>query len=318
LKSFKGESVLVTGGAGFIGSHIVDRLMSEGASVRVLDDLSNGNMANLSLWKDNKNLEFIVGDIRDKRTVETALKDIEVVFHQAAKVSVPMSVKNPLLVMDVNAMGSATLLDGCRRGDINKIVVASSSSVYGDTPILPKEETMPTLPLSPYAVSKLSEETLAIAFHSTYGLNSTALRYFNVYGPRQRGGSYAGVMYIFISKALQNEPLPIEGDGQQSRDFTFIDDVVVCNILAAESSKSGGNVYTVGGGGRITIDKLADEIIVATDSMSTKRFIDPRPGDVRNSLASLVKVNADLGYSPRWNISRGLAKTVDWMKTKGP
>lgn len=317
MKSFKGESVLVTGGAGFIGSHIVDRLMNEGASVRVLDDLSNGNMANLSLWKDNKNLEFIVGDIRDKKTVETALKDIEVVFHQAAKVSVPMSVKDPLLVMDVNTMGSVTLLDGCRRGDINKIVVASSSSVYGDTPILPKDETMPTLPLSPYAVSKLSEETLAMAFHSTYGLNSTALRYFNVYGPRQRGGSYAGVMYIFISKALQNEPLPIEGDGQQSRDFTFIDDVVVCNILAADSSKSGGNVYNVGGGGRITIDKLADEIIVATDSTSTKRFIDPRPGDVRNSLASLVKVNADLGYSPKWNIGRGLAKTVDWMKTKG-
>jgi len=315
LKIVDGSIALVTGGAGFIGSHIVDRLMNEGAHVRVLDDLSNGNMSNLSQWKDNKNFEFIQGDVRDETIVKSAVRDVEVVFHEAAKVSVPMSVKAPILTMDVNAMGTVTLLDGCRKADVKKVVVASSSSVYGDTPVLPKVETMPTAPLSPYAVSKLAEETLTIAFNSTYNLDTTALRYFNVLGPRQRGGSYAGVINIFISKAFENEVVPIEGDGEQSRDFTFIEDVVDCNIQAAESSKSGGNIYNVGGGGRITINNLADEVIKITESTSTKIHLDPRPGDVAHSLASLEKVNADLGYSPKWNISTGLIKTIEWMKT---
>ena len=316
LSDFKDQQALVTGGAGFIGSHIVDRLMRDGARVRVLDDMSNGDENNFSHWKDNERFEILIGDLRNRDVVQEAVKDVSVVFHQAAKVSVPVSVKNPHLVLEVNVMGTTTLLDECRIQDVQKVVVASSSSVYGDTPTLPKVESMPTCPISPYGVSKLAEENLAFAFYKTYGMNTTSLRYFNVYGPRQRGGAYAGVIQIFTSNALENRKIPIEGDGQQTRDFTFIEDVVECNMLAAITAKAAGNAYNVGRGMRITIENLADEIVAFTESTSTKEFLSPRQGDVRDSLASIEKGRNHLGYDPKWNIKEGLAKTIEWFKNK--
>jgi UDP-glucose 4-epimerase len=309
-----GACALVTGGAGFIGSHVVDRLMRDGADVHVLDDMSNGSLNNLSEWADNTRLKLIKGDIRNRDSVQEALENVEVVFHQAAKVSVPLSVQNPLLVMDINVLGSTVLLNECRKADVKKVVVASSSSIYGDTPTLPKIESMQPNPISPYAVSKLAAESVALSFYRTYGISTTSLRYFNVYGPRQRGGSYAGVISIFISRAFNNEPLPIDGDGEQTRDFTYVSDVVECNILAAESSRSKGQIYNVGGGSRITINYLADEIIQSAGSDSPKIHQDPRIGDVRDSMAGLGKITDHLGYTPKVDLSSGIRKTIDWTR----
>ena len=316
MGNFDGVKVVVTGGAGFIGSHIVDRLMSDGASVRVLDDLSNGDMSNIAQWADRREFELIVGDIRNRNDVAKSLRDVSLVFHQAAKVSVPFSIDNPHLVTDVNVMGTTVLLDECRKADVDRVVVASSSSVYGDTPTLPKTEDMHTNPVSPYAASKLAEESIALVFGATYDMNISALRYFNVYGPRQRSGSYAGVMPIFISQALRDRPLFIDGDGQQTRDFTYVDNVVECNLLAAQSNRSKENAYNVGGGAQITIENLADRIIKETGSKSTKTFRESRPGDVRDSLASIEKAKKDLGYFPRIEINAGLRLTIQWFRNK--
>ena len=314
MNKFEFRHALVIGGAGFIGSNLVDRLMMEGINVRVLDDFSNGSYSNIQKWKADEKFSLDKGDMRKNKVVNKALQDIDIVYLQAAKVSVPFSVKNPHLVLDVNVMGTTTVLDEVRKSEVKKIIVASSSSVYGDTEILPKIETMPTNPISPYAVSKLAQENLTIAFYKTYGINTTALRYFNVYGPRQRGGHYAGVMQIFAAQAMQNKPLTIDGDGQQTRDFTYVEDAVNANILAATSTKARGKVYNVGGGDRISIDHLADTIISITNSSSTKEYGPPRPGDVRNSLAGLDLIKKEINYTPKWNIEKGVFRTIEWIK----
>ena len=316
MAGFDDETVLITGGAGFIGSHIVDTLMEEGAFVRVLDDISDGSKENIAKWTDNPKFELLKGDVRNQKSVEDALQDVNIVFHQAAKVSIPLSVEQPQLVLSVNTIGTAILLDECRKQDVSKIVVASSSSVYGNSPILPKVETMPTEPISPYAVSKLGAENLTIAYFHTYGLNTTALRYFNVYGPRQRGGSYAGVISIFISKALANEEITVEGDGLQTRDFTYVKDVAECNKLAALCKDAKGNVYNVGSGVQTTIEEIARQILTVTGSKSKKRYAAPRVGDVYHSLASLDKVKRDLCYEPKTPIQGGIKNTVEWVKSQ--
>ncbi|MFX1604233.1 MAG: SDR family NAD(P)-dependent oxidoreductase, partial [Promethearchaeota archaeon] len=245
LLQFDGTSVLVSGGAGFIGSHLVDRLIEEGAQVRVIDDMSNGLQSNIERWKGNRNFKFMKGDVRNREMMKEAVTDVSIVFHHAAKVSVPESSRDPHTVMDVNIMGTTSILDECRKCDVESVIVASSSSVYGNTPRLPKVESMPTQPISPYGVSKLAQENLAVVFSSTYGLDTVVLRYFNVYGPRQRVGSYAGVIQLFVASALRGEPLFIDGDGQQTRDFTYVDDAVEGSILAALSSKTGARIYNV-------------------------------------------------------------------------
>lgn len=315
MGKFDSEYILVIGGAGFIGSNIVDRLMIEGAYVKVLDDLSNGTYSNIKRWEGDSRFNFIQGDMRNRDIVRKSLENVKIIFLEAAKVSVPFSVENPHLVLDVNILGTTTVLDEARKADIEKAVIASSSSVYGDTPILPKQETMPTNPISPYAVSKLAQENLALAFFRTYGMDTTALRYFNVYGPRQRGGYYAGVIQTFITQALANKPLTIDGDGNQTRDFTYIDDVVTANILAATSKKATGNVYNVGGGKKISIDNLADVIMSIMNSKSIKKHGNPRVGDVRDSLAGLDKIKNEIGYVPKWDIQNGIKKTIQWMTT---
>lgn len=306
----------MTGGAGFIGSHIVDRLIREGAIVTVLDNMTNGAIENITQWIDHPRFKLIEKDIRDRKAVKESLQDVEIVFHQAARVSVPASVKDPLLTMDVNVIGTTILLHECRKIGVEKVVTASSSSVYGDTPTLPKVETMNTNPISPYGVSKLAEENITQSFHKTYGMDTTALRYFNVYGPRQRGGSYAGVISIFISNALYGAPLLIEGDGSQTRDFTFISDVVECNLLVVNSHKTAGEVYNVGKGTQVTIEGLADLIISLTDSKSGKVYGPPRDGDVKDSLASLDKVRADAGFEPIVDIKGGLVETIKWVRQR--
>jgi len=309
---FENSEVLVTGGAGFIGSHIVDRLMELGAWVKVLDDMSSGSLMNVNRWGENQNFELIKGDIRNPEIVRNAVKGTSIVFHQAAKVSVPFSIENPILVADVNAMGTVILLDECRRADVEKIVVASSSSVYGETPILPKVESMTTNPISPYGVSKLTAERMAIAFTKIYNLKATALRYFNVFGPRQRGGSYAGAISIFIKNGFSNQPFPIFGDGTQTRDFTFVDDVVECNILAATSDRTNGEVYNVARGEQITINRVAAIIKNLTGSSSKFQHLPKREGDIEHSLADISKAQRDFGYEPMVDIESGLKKTIEW------
>jgi len=309
----EGKQILVTGGFGFIGSHIVDAGLQQGGKVRVLDDMSNGTQENLQHQLKNKNLEIIKADIRNQSIVQKAMKGVEIVFHQAARVSVAYSLENPVLVNDVNSNGTAIILDEARRNDVSAVIVASSSSVYGDTPKLPKVESMPTHPLSPYASSKLASESMAVAFHESYGIKTVALRYFNVYGPRQRGGDYAGVISIFIRSALANKTLPIDGNGLQSRDFTYITDVVNANLLAATSSKAAGNIYNIGSGKRVTILELARLIKDLTQSSSNIRHNPERPGDVKHSLADITAAKIDLVFEPKTQLEEGLRKTIEWM-----
>jgi len=312
VRNLIGETVLVTGGAGFIGSHIFEHLMDLNANVRILDDLSNGSRAHLRERRNRAQFHFISGDIRDAKSVGEATKRVSVVFHEAAKVSVPASIIYPVTVMDVNVMGTSILLDACRRNDVEKIVIASSSSVYGNTPFLPKTETMQTVPISPYGVSKLAQEKMGFAFYSTYGMDVTSLRYFNVYGPRQRSGSYAGVMALFIKSAHEGKPLKIEGDGFQTRDFTYVEDVVKCNILAATTEKAKGGIYNVGSGSRISIYDLAETIIDMMGSSSEIIHTPARDGDIRDSIAGLDSAAKDLGYRPEYTLNKGLPPTIEW------
>lgn len=315
---FEGKQILVTGGLGFIGSHIVDASLQQGGNVRVIDDMSNGSKENLQHHSANRKLEIIKADIRTRSAVQKAMKGVEIIFHQAARVSVAYSLENPVLVNDVNSNGTATILDEARRNDVGAVVVASSSSVYGDTPKLPKVESMPTHPLSPYASSKLASESMTVAFYESYGMNAIALRYFNIYGPRQRGGDYAGVISIFIRSALTGKTLPIDGDGLQSRDFTYIADVVNANLLATASSKAAGNIYNIGSGERVTILDLARLVKELTQGSSGIKHRPPRPGDVRHSLADISAAKRDLGYEPKTTLSEGLRKTIEWMKRVTP
>jgi len=234
--NIKFKKVLVTGGAGFIGSHLVDALVSSGCKVTVLDDLSTGRLSNIEHLKDN--ITFYKGDIRDRETLDTAVKDCDVVFHQAAMVSVPQTVGDPVGSAMVNEMGTLSVLESSRKHNVKRVVLASSSAVYGDDPQLPKRETMVSKPLSPYAVQKLTGEYYARLYNDLYGLETVCLRYFNVYGPKQDPMSpYSGVISIFMSRAVSKEAPVIYGDGKQYRDFIFVNDVVSANLLAAGVDK---------------------------------------------------------------------------------
>ncbi len=314
MTDFKEQQILVTGGAGFIGSHIVDRLMRDGAYVRVLDDLSEGSLSNIAQWKDDPKFEMVQGDIRDESAVKESLTDVEIVFHHAALISVPLSVTHPLNTINVNVDGTTCILDGSRRADVTKVVFASSAAVYGNPASTPIAENALTDPISPYAASKLMGEQVASSFYRTYGIDTTSLRYFNVYGPRQKGGPYAGVITAFINMVLAAKPVLIQGDGGQTRDFVYVDDVVRFNLLAALSPKSRGQVYNVGGGSQVSIGQLADAIIGLGDSKCAKEYGDPRVGDVRDSFADITKANRDIGYSPKVSLEDGVRQTFEWFR----
>jgi len=301
--------VIVTGGAGFIGSHLAEELANRGYSVIVLDDLSTGRMENITDLLAKENVEFVQGSINDASLLQRLFQDVHYVFHLAAIPSVPRSIENPLVSHQVNATGTLNVLLSARDSGVKKVVYASSSSVYGDTGTAAKREnTMPN-PQSPYAVTKLTGEYYCQVFQKVYGLPSVCLRYFNIYGPRQDPNSpYAAVIPIFIRRIYQGNPPVIFGDGEQTRDFTFIKDATEANILAAESDASG--VFNIGRSERVTINQLARLAIKLVANNSVEPVYDePRPGDIRHSLADISKART-LGYNPRYSLEEGLRETV--------
>ena len=317
-KGLSDFSFLVTGGAGFIGSNIVEYLLKNGAKkVRVLDNLATGRISNLDGFKDNPAFEFINGDIRDLATCRKACLGINYISHQAALGSVPRSIKEPENTNAVNVDGFVNMLIAAKDEKVNKFVYASSSSVYGDEKSLPKVEERIGNPLSPYAVSKFTNELYAKVFQNVYGLQITGLRYFNIFGPRQDpNGEYAAVIPLFVSKIMKREEVFIDGDGEQTRDFTFVENAVQANIKAmlAEDKTVEAGVFNIAVGENFSVNGLYNEIqsLLGSDHKATYR--ETRKGDVRNSLADISKAQAQIGYNPQFYFGRGLTITVDYFK----
>ena len=304
---------LVTGGAGFIGSHITERLVGEGHLVRVLDDFSSGHEANLESFRSG--VELIRGDICDKQLVSKATKGVDAVFHEAALGSVPRSVADPVTTHEVNITGTLNVLLASRDAGVKRVVYASSSSIYGETPILPKREDMMVQPLSPYALSKLVGEHYASVFKHVYGFEVVSLRYFNIFGPRQDPESqYAAVIPRFITALLDGKSPVVYGDGLQSRDFTYVDNVVNANLLAAEADGAAGRAFNVACGGRYTLLDLLARLkeIIGSDIEPIHEAA--RAGDVRGSQASIEAAEQALGYRVSVDFEEGLRKTVDWYR----
>jgi nucleoside-diphosphate-sugar epimerase len=305
---------VVTGGAGFIGSHLVEHLVGREHDVVVLDDFSTGKRENIAPWMDS--IELVEGSITDPAVCARALAGADYVLHQAALPSVPRSVKDPAASHAVNATGTLNVLVAARDAKVKRVVYAASSSAYGNTPELPKREDMVARPLSPYAVAKLSGEQYCRAFHASFGVPTVALRYFNVFGPRQDPTSqYAAVVPKFITMALADESPTIFGDGNQTRDFTYVANVVRANLLACEAGPDAfGEVFNVGCGERISVNELWSRIRALVGTDVDARHEPSRTGDVRDSLASLDRIHAVLGYDPVVGVGEGLGKLVDVMR----
>jgi UDP-glucose 4-epimerase len=301
---------LVTGGAGFIGSHLVRRLLDAGHEVTVLDDLSTGRRSNLDELASD--IRFVEGEVGRLDDVTGAMTACDVVFHQAALPSVPRSIADPIASHTANATGTLNVLVAARDADVRRVVVASSSSVYGATPGLPKQESMPAMPISPYAVSKLAAESYCRSWFELYGVETVALRYFNVFGPRQDPlSAYAAVIPRFIAAYRAGEPPVIFGDGEQSRDFTYVGNVVDANIAASSAPDAPGRVYNIACGERITLNQLAEELRRQMGAHARPVHAAPRPGDVRHSLADISAARRDLGYEPRISLVDGLRATIE-------
>lgn len=311
------ETILVTGGAGFIGSNIAEELVARGYRVVVLDDLSSGKLDNVDHLLHNKNFTFIRGSVLDTGLVRSLMKTYQVsgISHQAAIASVGKSIIEPVKTIEANITGTANLFDLAAESCCRRIVFASSCAVYGDGPEASKNEKMGMNPKSPYAVSKAAKEMLARTFCDLHTIEIVALRYFNVYGKRQSVQSdYAAVIPAFITKAVRNEPLPIEGDGLQTRDFVYIRDVVQANLLGLTMKNVTGGCYNIGSGTSINILELATTIIKTAKSTSRVIHKPPRPGDVRNSRADIENAKKVLGYSPSYSMQQGLAETIPWFQ----
>jgi nucleoside-diphosphate-sugar epimerase len=306
---------LVTGGAGFIGSHIAETLADRRDAVRVLDNLSTGKMENLAGIVGR--FEFVEGDIRDFATCRMVVAGIDHVLHQAALPSVPRSVEDPQSTNAINITGTLNMLVAARDAGVKSFVLASSSAVYGDDPTMPKVEGREGKRLSPYAISKLVNEEYAAVFHGLFGFNAISLRYFNVFGPRQDPFSqYSAVIPLFITKMLKGESPVIFGDGEQSRDFTFVDNVVAGNILAAHSECAGGEVLNIACGERLTVNALFDAVNKVLGSDVKAVYVDPRAGDILHSSADIRKARRVLGFEPQVSFLEGLRKTVEWYQKR--
>ena len=307
------DRYLVTGGAGFIGSNLVDRLLQNGEKVRVIDNLATGKIENLEPFLDK--IEFVHGDLRYLNTVMEAMKDVDFVLHQAALPSVPRSVETPLESNDVNTNGTLHILYAAKESGVKRVVYAASSSAYGESPTLPKVETMQTSPLSPYAVNKLAGEHNCKAFYNVYGLETVAIRYFNIYGPRQDPNSYySAVIPKFIKAMLTGKQPVIFGDGEQSRDFTYIENVLNANLLACKApQKTCGKVMNIACGERITLNKLASELKKLLNVEIDPIYSEPRPGDIKDSLADVSLAKELIGYEPKVLVDEGLKRTVEWF-----
>ena len=307
---------LVTGGAGFIGSNIVAALTAAGERVRVLDNLATGRWEHLDGIPEQSNIERITGDIRDAAAVAQAAQGVEVVFHQAALGSVPRSVEKPIESDSANVNGTVTVLDVARHQGVRRLVFAASSSAYGETPELPKHEGMTPMPLSPYAVTKLACEHYLKVFAGIYGLETVNLRYFNVFGPNQTpDGAYAAAIPRFVDAALSGRPIPIYGDGEQTRDFCYVDNAVLANLLAASAPRRfAGEVMNIAGGRRIGLNELTKEISRVLGREVAVDHLDPRPGDIRHSLADISRAKELIGYEPRVRWEDGIPPTVAYLK----
>lgn len=310
--AFRGRRCLVTGGAGFIGSHLVDALVRLGAHVAVYDDLSGGDTANL-----NPAAEFLRADILDADALARAVAGRDLVFHQAAKVSVPASVNDPVGYFRTNVQGTQMVLEAARQAGVRRAMFAASSSAYGDSPVLPKVESMPPMSMSPYAATKCAGEQLVRAYAGSYDLDAVSLRYFNIFGPRQNANSaYAGVIAAFARLILSGQPPRITGDGTATRDFTFVHNAVHANLLAARHPRRlNGEVYNVATGRSSTVRDLAERmssLLARPDLMP--QLAPPRPGDVPHSRADITLAREALGYAPIVDFEQGLAATVQWYR----
>ena len=302
--------VLVTGGAGFIGSHLVRALIKNGNKVRVLDNLSTGKRENIS----DLDVDLMVGDIRDLHVLRQAVEEVNLVYHLAAFISVPASMEEPIVCFDVNLMSSINLLWAAYQAGVKRVVLASSSAVYGENESVVTEAT-PSQPLSPYAVSKLAMEQVARLFTTSYKLPTVSLRYFNVYGPRQSPDSqYAAVIPLFIRALLNGKPPMINGDGKQTRDFVFIEDVVQANLLAADREEVVGGVFNIGGGKSVSILEMVQHLQQLIADGPSPVFGPPRSGDIRFSEADLILAEKSLGYRPMIDLKEGLKIMVQWFQ----
>ena len=304
---------LVTGGSGFIGSHICEGLIGAGHSVRVLDNLSSGRRENLKPLEGE--IEFIEGDILDQDTLYSAMKGVEIVLHQAAIASVKISMDQPLIEHQTNSFGTLSILEAARKADVRRVVFAASASAYGNDPTIPKRECMLPKPVSPYAISKVSGEYYCRFYSREYGIESICLRYFNVFGPRQDPASpYSGVISIFVREMLKKKPPIIFGDGLQTRDFVYVKDIVSANMLACKISRADGQIYNIGSGHSTDLLQLITVLNQIMGTTIVPEMASERAGDIRASLADINFARIDLGYEPSANLEFGLAKVVDWMR----
>jgi UDP-glucose 4-epimerase len=309
------DKYLVTGGAGFIGSNIVAELLKRGEDVAVFDNFSTGRMLNLEPFK--KNIELIEADLRDAEAVRKSVKGRTFVLHQGALPSVTRSVEDPLSANEVNITGTLNILLAARDAEVKRVVAASSSSVYGDSEVMPKVETMPVLPMSPYAVTKLATEKYLAAFHKAYGLETVALRYFNIFGPRQDPTSqYSAVIPRFITALQRNEAPTVYGDGGQSRDFAYVENAVEANLLACKANNVAGEFYNVACGERFSLLELLDLLCHIMGKKIKPNHEPARAGDVRHSLADISKIKQAMHYETRVDLREGLEKTVEFF-TRG-
>ncbi|MDA0334987.1 MAG: SDR family oxidoreductase [bacterium] len=303
--------VLVTGGAGFIGSHLCRRLVADGHEVRALDNLSSGKRSNLG----DVDVDLMVGDLRDPSTAAHAVEDAEQILHHAAIASVQYSVEQPLDEQEVNVVGTLRLLEAARHAGVRRVVFAASAAAYGTDPTVPKREDMPALPISPYGLSKIAGEHYCRVWSHVYGLETICLRYFNIFGPRQDPTSpYSGVISIFARLMLNGVAPMIHGDGEQSRDFTCVDNVVAANLAALAAPVATGQVYNIGTGRGVTVNELVAALNQTIGSDLQPRHGDSRTGDVRVSIADIGLARRDLGYEPRVSFEQGLEQTVHWMR----
>lgn len=307
----KNKKILVTGGAGFIGSNLVKQLIADNNSVTVLDNFMSGYRSNLDSFPG---IQIIEGDIRDKNAVEKAMRGAEIVFHLAASVGNKRSIDQPILDAEINVMGTLQVLEAARKTGVRKIVTSSSAGIFGELKTIPIKEDHPIEPDSPYGCTKLCEEKLCLSYAKLYDIEAVCLRYFNVYGPNQRFDAYGNVIPIFVFRMIRNEPIIIYGDGEQTRDFVYVDDVVQANIKAADSIGVNG-AFNIASGKRVTINRLLD-IITKGNSTTIKIEHGPeRPGDVRHSLADLSLALEKINYTPTVDLESGIDQYVKWART---